>query len=138
MIFNVAVSDHKVSGQSFIPGPVLFLFTQNAHPAQTCCSNCCTLCPSLSTESDNYVFSGCHSELFLALLTSDSVPSSFFFLTANEKPAFDKLLLLPVGARCVESGFYGDQFGVSVYVFVGLVMCGSSDKLEREETVQKK
>lgn len=74
----------------------------------------------------------------MALLTSDSVPSSFFFLTANEKPVFDKLPLLPVGARCVESGFYGDKFGVSVYVFVGLVMCGSSDKLERGETVQKK
>lgn len=95
----------------------------------------------LCQQKDRYVFSGCRSELFLAVLTSDSVPSSFFFLTANENPVFDKLLSLPVGTPCVQSGLYGDKIGTSVHV------CGSchmwerdkrSDKWETGETAQKR
>lgn len=62
-------------------------------------------------------------------------------MTANEKPVFDKLLSLPIGARCVEPELYGDKFGANVYVFVGLVMCGRETRgltSGREERLYRK
>lgn len=142
---TVSVSDHKVRPnlcKSLSEALFQVLFCSYSHKMliqqRPVALTAVPLCQQKVTD---YVFSGCHSELFLALLTSDSALSSFFFLTANEKPVFDKLLSLPVGARCVESGLNGDKFGVSMYVFVGLVMCGRDTRgltSWREERLQRK
>lgn len=39
------------------------------------------------------------------------------------KLVFDKFLSLPVGAHCVESGVYGDKFGVSVSMCLWVLSC---------------